>query len=126
VLSGQLPDLNAYEFPWIDSAMDWHIHSVVLQASAEVMTRPSEELRGGEVDANVQVHKSCDVGVIEPTKDLKGPREGFAICEEYPLVPCFEGEEDNRAETMDLPIAQDSLAPTSGKGHLSLGVFDCL
>jgi len=51
-----------------------------------------------------QVHKSCNVGVIEPIRDLEGPREECAICEEYPLVPCFEGEEDNQAEMMDLPI----------------------
>ncbi len=66
-------------------------------------------LKEGEVDTDVQVHESCDVGIIEPIRDLEGPRE-CAICEEYPLVPRFEGEEDNRAETMDLPIAQDSLA----------------
>jgi hypothetical protein len=39
-----------------------------------------------------------------------GPRKEFAVCEEYPLVPRFEGEEDNRAETMDLPIAHGSPA----------------
>jgi len=28
-----------------------------------------------------------------------------AVCEEYPLVPRFEGEEDDRCETTDLPVA---------------------
>lgn len=28
------------------------------------------------------------------------------ICEENPLVPRFEGEEDKRCETMDFPVAE--------------------
>jgi hypothetical protein len=76
----------------------------------EVVTHSSGGPKGGEIDADVQVHESCNIGVIELMRDLKGPREGLAICEEYLLVPRFEGEEDNRAEMMDLPVAHESFA----------------
>jgi len=111
VSSGRLPDLNAYEIPWIDTTMEWHTHTIVLQASEEVVIHSSEGPKGGEVDADVQVHRSCDIGVIEMLRELDGPREEFAVCEEYLLVPHFEEEEDNQAETMDLPIDRVVPAP---------------
>jgi len=40
------------------------------------------------------------------TKDVEGPEMDGAICEEDPLVPRFEGVEDDRCETLDLPVAE--------------------
>lgn len=39
-------------------------------------------------------------------KDVEGPEMDGAICEEDPLVPRFEGVEDDRCETLDLPVAE--------------------
>jgi hypothetical protein len=102
--SGRLPDLDIYEIPWINATMEWRTHPIEFRASAEAVTHSSGEPKGGEVDADVQVHGSCDVGVIEMSRELDGLREEFAVCEGYQLVLRFEGEEGIRAETMDLPI----------------------
>jgi hypothetical protein len=62
-----LPDLDAYEIPWIelmDATMKWCIHAIIFQASVEVVTCLSGGPKGEEADANMQVHASCDVGVI--------------------------------------------------------------
>jgi hypothetical protein len=34
-----------------------------------------------------------------------------AVCEEYPLVPRFEGEEDDQCKTTDLPVAKYPTTP---------------
>lgn len=34
-----------------------------------------------------------------------------AVCGEYPLVPRFEGEEDDGCESMDLPVAKYPSTP---------------
>jgi hypothetical protein len=55
--------------------------------------------------------ESCDVGVIGDTRDLEGPEMDSAVHEEYLLVPCFEGEEDDQCKTTDLPVAECSPSP---------------
>jgi hypothetical protein len=119
--SGRLPDLGVDENPWIDATMEWRIHAIVLRASVEVVTCLLGGPKGKEVDTDVQVHGSCDVGVIELMRESEGPREVGAVCGKHPLVPRFEGEEDIRVETMDLPIAHDSSAPIES---LTAEIFD--
>ena len=46
-----------------------------------------------------------------------------ATCEEYPLVPRFEGEEGDQCETMDLPVTECSPTPVESP---STEVFDPL
>ena len=101
---GRLADLGVYENPWIDATVKWHTH-YILQVSVENVTYPLDNPRE-EVDVpGVQVHESCDVGVIESSRDVEGLKMFCDVCEEYPLVLRFEGEEDIRDETMDLPVA---------------------
>jgi hypothetical protein len=120
VLSGRLPDLDAYEIPWINSTMEWCTHATMLQASAEVVACPLEEPKGGEDDRIVQVHEGCYFGVTEPLKDAEGPGID-AIYEECSSVPHFEVEEDDRCEKMDLPVAHSVLALNE---PLDVKVFD--
>jgi hypothetical protein len=88
--------------------MEWSNHAIALRASAEVVTRSLDNPRKAEDAPNLGVGESCDVGVIEVTWDLEGPEMVSAVCEEYPLVPRFEGEENDSCETMDLPVAEYS------------------
>jgi hypothetical protein len=111
--SGRMPDLDLLENPQIDRAvMEWRNHTIPEIDETRIRTRPPDDHRGGVDDPGVQVHKGCcDVGVIELMRNLEGPKEEFAICEECPSVPRFEGEEDSiQAETMDLPAAHGSPA----------------
>jgi hypothetical protein len=119
--SGRLPDLDVEENPWIDARMKWETHAIVLQSSMEVVAIPWINPRERKVDADVQVHESCDVGVIEMSRELDGLREKVAVCKGYLLVLRFEREEDNRAKTMDLPIAHGSPAPIES---LTAEIFD--
>ena len=119
--SGRLPGLDADENPWIDATIEWETHAIILRASVGVMTLPVDNPREGGDDTDVQVHENCEVGVIEMLRELDGPRKEFAVCKEYPLVPRFEGEEDIRAETMDLPIACGFPAPIE---FLTAEIFD--
>ncbi len=112
--SGKEPDLGVFENPWIDATMEWSNHAIALRASVEVVTRPSEDHKGGDVDSDVQVHERCDVGVIrvvEPSRDLDGPDRDRVVCEVLLLVPHFEGEEDYRCEMMNLPVAENPATP---------------
>ena len=105
--SGLGPDLDLFGNPWIeDATMEWSNHAIALQASAEVMTHPLEDHKGGDFDSDMQMGvERCDVGVIGVTKDLEEP-EITAICEKFLLVPHFEGEEDDQCETMDLLVGE--------------------
>jgi hypothetical protein len=123
--SGWLPDLGADENPWIYSTMQWRIHATVLRASVEVVTCLSGGPKGEGVDADMQVHEGCDGGVIEMSRESDGRRQEFAICEEYPLVLRFEGEEDIRAETMDLPVACGSPTPNESPVAENFDPSDC-
>ena len=49
----------------------------------------------------MQVHEGCDVGVIGLVKDLEGV-EIDAVCEQYPLAPCFEGRQNESSRTTPL------------------------
>ncbi len=100
--SGKGPDLDVFENPRIDATMEWSNHAIALRASAEVVTHSLDNPREGEGIPDVQVNESRDVGI---TKDLEGP-EMSAVCEKYPLVSRFEGEENNQCETMDLLVAE--------------------
>jgi hypothetical protein len=102
--SGMVPDLDVFETPWIeDATMEWRIHAIVLRT-----TLPLDNCEGGKDDSAAEMDESCDVGVIGVTKDLEGPEMVSAVCEEYPSVHRFEGEEDDqcRCETTDLPVAK--------------------
>ena len=123
--SGRLPDLGAYKDPWNDVTMEWRTHAIVLRTSAEVVPCLLEEPKGGEKDADVQVHGSCDVGVIEMSRELDEPRKEFAVCVEYRLVPRFEGKEDIQAETMDLPIARGSPTPNESPVAENFDLDNC-
>jgi hypothetical protein len=107
--SGRLPDLDVFENPWIDATMEWRIHATTLRASDEVVTRPSKDHKGGEDDPDMQVHEGCYMEVIELLKDAEGPGIDD-VYEECSSVPHFEGEEDDRYEKMDLPVAEHSVS----------------
>jgi hypothetical protein len=104
--SGLGPDLDVFGNPWIEgTTMEWSNHAIALQASAEVVTHPSEDHKGGDFSSDMQMGvKRCDVGVIEVTKDLGGP-EMSTVYEKYPLVPCFKGRKviDAKRWTYQLP-----------------------
>ncbi len=70
------------------------------------MTRSLDNPREGENAPALREDESCDVGVIGVTRDVDGQKMDSAVCEEYPLVPRFEGEEDNQCETTDLLVAE--------------------
>jgi hypothetical protein len=70
------------------------------------VTHPSDDHKGGDVDPDVQVHESCDVGDIGVMRDLKGLEIVSTVCKEYLLVPHFEGEEDNQCKMKGLPVAE--------------------
>jgi hypothetical protein len=44
-----------FENPWIDVTVEWSDHAIALRASAKVVTRPSEDHKGGDVDPDVEV-----------------------------------------------------------------------
>jgi hypothetical protein len=132
-LGGNGPDLDVFENPWIDDVtMEWSDHANTLRTSAEVVSHSLDRSKGeggycgqpkeGEDTPNLRVVESCDVGVIGMTKDLEGPEMVSAICVEDPLVPRFEGEEDDRCETMDSPVAECHPSPIE---FPNAEVFEC-
>jgi hypothetical protein len=112
------PDLGVLGNPWIDDAMmEWSNQAIALRASVEVVSHSLDRSKGeggycrqpkeAKDTPDLQVHESCDIGVIGMTKGLEGLEKVSAICEENPLVP----QEDNRCETMDLPVAECPPSP---------------
>ena len=101
VSSGRLPDLDVSEIPSFDNMKAWRTHDDALGTPENVGTLPLDNKGGGD-DPAVQMHEGC---CNELPRGL-GPKIDHEICKSNPLVPRFEGEEDDQAETMDLPFVE--------------------
>lgn len=106
-LSSRMPDLDLLENLWIDLTMEWHIHTITEQID-EAKTCPPDNHKGGEDDPVTETNEECSTKKKRQLKVINAPG---IIYEINLLVTCFEGEEDNRAETNDLHVICGSPAP---------------
>jgi len=86
----------------IESKMEWGNHPIHEQID-ESMTRPPGNHRGGENDRVPEVHEESRNKSNWLTKAPESLEIERTVCNVNALVPRFEGEEDNRYETRDLP-----------------------
>jgi hypothetical protein len=87
--------------------MEWRIHAIVLRTPgvARSLDNPKEE----EDDPGMQISEGGHA--VEQLRDLVEPRMVGAACRKFLSVLRFEGEEDKRYETTDLPATENPLAP---------------